>query len=82
MKSYFALVEKDADSAFGVRFPDIPGCFSAADVAEDIVLNAVEALLLWAEDMPVPEPSSHEAIVSLPEIRAALSEERIWSRYR
>ncbi|MDX8525636.1 type II toxin-antitoxin system HicB family antitoxin [Mesorhizobium sp. MSK_1335] len=74
MKNYFALVEKDANSAFGVRFPDIPGCFSAADAPEDIVPNAVEALQLWAEDMSVPEPSSHEVIVSLPEIRTALSE--------
>ncbi|WFP61147.1 MULTISPECIES: type II toxin-antitoxin system HicB family antitoxin [unclassified Mesorhizobium] len=74
MKSYFALVDKDAGSAFGIRFPDIPGCFSAADAAEEIIPNAVEALQLWAEDMPVPEPSSHEAIVSLSEVRTALAE--------
>lgn len=73
MKNYFALVDKDPDSAFGIRFPDIPGCFSAADAAEDIVPNAVEALQLWAEDMPVPEPSNHEAIVALPDIRNALA---------
>jgi predicted RNase H-like HicB family nuclease len=74
MKNYLALVDKDPDSAFGIHFPDIPGCFSAADAAEDIVPNAVEALQLWAEDMPVPEPSSHEAIVALPDIRNALAE--------
>ncbi|WP_258602015.1 type II toxin-antitoxin system HicB family antitoxin [Mesorhizobium sp. AR10] len=73
MKNYFALVDKDPDSAFGIRFPDIPGCFSAADEAEDIVPNAVEALQLWAEDMPVPAPSSHEPIVTLPDIRNALA---------
>jgi predicted RNase H-like HicB family nuclease len=82
MKNYFALVDKDPDSAFGIRFPDIPGCFSAADAAEDIVPNAVEALQLWAEDMPVPEPSSHEAIVALPDIRNALAEAAIWFRCR
>ncbi|AZN99377.1 hypothetical protein EJ066_20865 [Mesorhizobium sp. M9A.F.Ca.ET.002.03.1.2] len=74
MKNYFALVDKDSDSAFGIRFPDIPGCFSAADAVEDIVPNAVEALRSWAEDMPVPKPSSHEAIVALPDIRNALAE--------
>ena len=74
MKNYFALVEKDPHSAFGIRFPDIPGCFSAADEAEDIVPNAVKALQLWAEDMPVPEPSSREAIVALPGILNALAE--------
>lgn len=74
MKSYIALVEKDADSAFGVRFPDLPGCFSAADDAEDIVPNAVEALQLWAEDMTVPPASSHADIVAMPDVRQALDE--------
>ncbi len=73
MKSYFALVEKEEDSAFGIRFPDIPGCFSAADVPEQIVSNAVEALQLWAEDMPVPEPSSHADIIARDDIRQALA---------
>jgi len=74
MKNYFALVDKYPDSAFGIRYPDIPGCFSAADKAEDIVPNAVEALQLWAEDMPIPEPSSRAAIAALPDIRNALAE--------
>ncbi|WP_287247548.1 type II toxin-antitoxin system HicB family antitoxin [Mesorhizobium sp.] len=52
MKNYFALVDKDPGSAFGIRFPDIPGCFSAADAAEDIVPNAVEALQLWQRICP------------------------------
>ena len=68
------MVDKEPDSAFGIRFPDIPGCFSAADEAEDIVPNAIEVLQLWAEDMPVPEPSSHEAIAALPDIRSALAQ--------
>ena len=72
MKSYFALVEKEADSAFGIRFPDLPGCFSASDDADGILASASEALQLWAEDMPLPEPSGHEAIVSKPEVREAL----------
>lgn len=72
MKSYFALVEKEPDSAFGVRFPDIPGCYSAADEPEQIVPNAVEALQLWAEDMPVPDPSSHADILARADIREAL----------
>ncbi|MHA6643305.1 type II toxin-antitoxin system HicB family antitoxin [Mesorhizobium sp. A623] len=73
MKNYFALVEKDGESAFGVRFPDIPGVFSAADRQEDILANAIEALQLWAEDMPLPDPSLHPAIVAKPEVREALA---------
>jgi len=72
MKTYLALVEKDPDSAFGVTFPDIPGCFSAADNADGIVANAIEALRLWAEDMPIPAPSSHGVITRKSDVQAAL----------
>ena len=50
MKIFLALVHKDEDSAYGVSFPDIPGCFSAADTLADVVANAAEALDLWFED--------------------------------
>ena len=73
MKAYLALVEKDEESAFGIRFPDIPGVFSAADNQDEIVPNAVEALQLWAEDMPLPVPSPHEDIVARIDIREALA---------
>lgn len=56
MKYYHALVQKDADSAFGVEFPDLPGCFSAADRMEDIVPNACEALDLWFQDAEPVDP--------------------------
>ena len=47
---YFAIVHKDEDSAYGISFPDVPGCFSAADREEDIIANAIEALSLYFED--------------------------------
>nr|WP_295463317.1 type II toxin-antitoxin system HicB family antitoxin [Mesorhizobium sp.] len=72
MKQFLAIVEKDEESAFGVSFPDIPGCFSAADEEADILANAIEALELWAEDMKVPEPSPHGAIVSHADVAEAL----------
>lgn len=56
MKTYLALVHKDPDSAYGISFPDLPGCFSAADDYADIVPNAAEALELWFEDMSEIEP--------------------------
>jgi predicted RNase H-like HicB family nuclease len=58
MKTYFAIVHKDADSAYGVTFPDLPGCFSAADDLNDVVKNAAEALELWFEDEPFIAPRS------------------------
>lgn len=65
MRYYHALVRKDEDSAFGVEFPDLPGCFSASDDIEDVIPNAVEALSLWFEDQDEVEASPVEAIRSL-----------------
>lgn len=41
---YVAVIEKDADSAFGVWFPDVEGCFSAGETVEEAVANAAAAL--------------------------------------
>ena len=62
MRYYYALVHKDDNSAFGVEFPDLPGCFSAADEIGDVVPNAIEALSLWFEDADELEPSAIEMI--------------------
>jgi predicted RNase H-like HicB family nuclease len=48
-KTYFAVADKDHCGAYGLWFPDVPGCFSASDREEDIVKNAMEALLLHLE---------------------------------
>lgn len=64
MKTYLALVEKDEGSAFGIRFPDLPGCFSAADDEKDILPNAVEALELWFEDSPESHPRPLGAVAA------------------
>lgn len=57
MQTYIAVVHKDSDSAYGVSFPDLPGCFSAADELKDVLPNACEALELWFEDKPEVAPS-------------------------
>ena len=59
---FYALVHKDAGSAFGVSFPDLPGCFSAADTFETIVPNATEAIALWFEGRDDLAPRSLEAL--------------------
>ena len=46
---YVAVVEKDPDSAFGVWFPDVEGCFSAGETLEEAVGNAAVALRQHAE---------------------------------
>jgi predicted RNase H-like HicB family nuclease len=74
MRHYFALVQKETESAYGVQFPDLPNVFSAADEQEDIVPLAVEALRFAAEDGELPEPSGHDAVLSRESVRAALAE--------
>lgn len=62
MKYFYALVHKDADSASGVSFPDLPGCFSAADDQADLLPNAVQALELWFEDSEPVDPAPVEQV--------------------
>ena len=73
MTHYIALVHKDLGCAFGVQFPDVPGCFSAADSMDDLVGNAMEALSLWAEDEAMPKPRAIEQIVTDPDISGELA---------
>ncbi len=41
---YVAVIEKEKDSAFGVWFPDVEGCFSAGNTLEEATVNAAAAL--------------------------------------
>ena len=74
MLAYYAIVHKDADSAFGLAFPDLPGIFSAADNEDEIVEKAMEALQLWAEDEVLPPPSTLEMLREREDVREALAE--------
>ena len=49
MKPYIGIVHQDGASAYGIAFPDAPGCFSAADTLDDLFAKAEEALGLWLE---------------------------------
>ena len=62
MRSYIGVVHQDGDSAFGIHFPDIPGCFSAADDLNDLLCRAAEALALHLEDAEAPEVRSMQAL--------------------
>ena len=74
MRIYFAIVHKDKDSAVGVVFPDLPGCFSAGDTYDKAIANAHQALRLYAEaelsaGRQLPKPRSFEALYRDPEVR-------------
>jgi predicted RNase H-like HicB family nuclease len=69
MRQYIALIHKEADSDFGVSFPDFPGCVTAGTTLDEARAMAAEALGLHLEGMqqdgePVPEPSSLEAVMA------------------
>jgi predicted RNase H-like HicB family nuclease len=50
MTCYIAIIEDAGpDKAAGVWFPDLPGCFSAGDTIDEALVNAPEAVLLYAE---------------------------------
>ncbi len=66
MRYFHGVVHKDEDSAFGVSFPDLAGCFSAADTLEGVVREATDAVSLYFENNDrVIEPSSIEVIREL-----------------
>ncbi len=62
MNVYLALVHKDEGSAYGLAFPDLSGCFSAADDFNDIIPSAAEALDLWFETETLVEPRGIEEV--------------------
>jgi predicted RNase H-like HicB family nuclease len=69
MRQYIALIHKDADSDFGVSFPDLPGCVTAGLDLDDAQRMAEEALALHLDGLeedgdPIPEPASLETVMA------------------
>jgi predicted RNase H-like HicB family nuclease len=68
MRQYIAIIHKDADSDYGVSFPDFPGCVSAGTDLDDAHRMGAEALQFHVEGMiedgqAIPEPSSLESVM-------------------
>lgn len=71
---YFtAVIHQDEGSAFGITFPDLPGCFAAADDWAGIPAAATEALDLWFEDMPDVDPSSLDHVRARDDVKAEMA---------
>jgi predicted RNase H-like HicB family nuclease len=74
---YLGVVEKDADSAYGIWFPDMPGCFPATDEFEDLPRAAAELLrehveALERHGIAVPEPRPIAELMADKEVRRSL----------
>jgi predicted RNase H-like HicB family nuclease len=68
MRQYIALIHKEANSDYGISFPDLPGVISAGktlDEARDMGAEAVALHLegIVADGEAAPEPSSLEKIM-------------------
>ncbi len=75
--TYIALLRKEADSDYGVEFPDLPGCVTAGTSLDDAAAMAREALDfhldgLAAEGRPRPKPSALGDILAMAESSGAL----------
>jgi predicted RNase H-like HicB family nuclease len=69
MRNYIGLIHKDADSDFGVSFPDFPGVITAGTDLDDARRMAEEALALHVEGLvedgeAIPEASSLDAVMA------------------
>jgi predicted RNase H-like HicB family nuclease len=74
---YVAVIEKEPDSAFGVWFPDVEGCFSAGDTLEEAVANAAVALRQHAEAVEsagrrVPPARSIDQVLLEPDVASSV----------
>ena len=77
MKRYFALLD-GAPGAYGIAFPDCPGCTAMGVDENEAYANALAALGEWIHDAMAtgefPEPLTIEALRRDPDVVAALAE--------
>lgn len=74
MSNYIGLIHKQAESGYGVSFPDFPGVVTAGETLDEARTMAEEALAFHVDGMiedgdAIPEPSSLELIMAEPENR-------------
>lgn len=67
VQRYPAIIHKDPASDYGVSFPDLPGCVTAAATAEEALREAGEALQLHIDGLledsvSLPAPSPLDAV--------------------
>ncbi len=78
--TYFALLHPPGDHyAWGVAFPDLPGCTSMGDSFEEALVLAADALFGYLDvstesDFPVPQPCLYAALMKDPDVQADIAE--------
>ena len=78
MGQYIGLIHKEADSHFGVSFPDFPGVVTAGTTLDDARAMAEEALTFHIEGLvedgeAIAEASSLEDVMADPDNRSGVA---------
>lgn len=78
--NYIAILEEASpDTAVGVWFPDMPGCYSAGDTLDEAIANARSALALHvrameAEGMSIPRARTLVELRRDPDVKDELDQ--------
>jgi predicted RNase H-like HicB family nuclease len=78
MPHYVAILEDaGSDDEVSLWFPDLPGCISGGDDAEEALENAPEALAFYAQDLidegrQLPPPRTLDELKADPAVAAIL----------
>ena len=77
MPLYTALIDGET-GAYGIVFPDLPGCTAMGETAEEALANAAEAMRDWIEVTiesggAVPDARPLDGVRSDPEVIEALA---------
>ncbi|QPC43468.1 type II toxin-antitoxin system HicB family antitoxin [Kaustia mangrovi] len=78
MSRYVALIDGER-GAYGVAFPDCPGCTAMGETIDEALHNAAEALSEWVADESAagrgaPAPRSADELRADPEVVEAIRE--------
>lgn len=76
MTRYIALVDGEA-GAYGVSFPDAPGCAAMGKTMDEAIQNAVTSLAEWiehseSEGLGIPAPRTADELRQDPEVAEQL----------
>ena len=70
MPHYIALIHKDADSCYGVSFPDLPGVFTVGDTIDEAIREAAQVLEFAHQDWSDLSGAAFPAPRTIDELRA------------
>jgi predicted RNase H-like HicB family nuclease len=78
MTRYIGILEREPGTLWGIWFPDLPGCVTAAETAEQALDQAPEALWDWIEaarerGVHIPDTRPIETLRQDPDVADALA---------